>query len=100
MLTTSSEPHDKIKAHVSVIFALVNVCMYVLSCLFNLQDKQIALLIIELLKISECNVIEKWADYTQSLFASQDGTYFLVQVQILQSFETIIILSCKTCHNG
>ena len=31
MHTTSSEPHDEIKAHVSVIFALVNVCMYVLS---------------------------------------------------------------------
>ena len=58
-----------------------------MSCLFNLQDKQIALLIIDLLKISECNVIEKWADYTQSLFASQDGTYFLMQVQIRQSLD-------------
>ena len=73
MLTTSSGPHDKIKAHVSVIFALVNVCMYVLSCLFNLQDKQIALLIIELLKISECNVIEKWADYSNPCLPPKTG---------------------------
>ena len=31
MSVTSSVAHDEIKAHVSVIFALVNVCMYVLS---------------------------------------------------------------------
>ena len=71
-----------------------------MSCLFNLQDKQIALLIIDLLKISECNVIEKWADYTQSLFASQDGTYFLMQVQIRQSFEIVRIQYCKPYHKG
>ena len=71
-----------------------------MSCLFNLQDKQIALLIIDLLKKSECNVIEKWADYTQSLFASQDGTYFLMQVQIRQSFEIVRIQSCKPYHKG
>ena len=69
-----------------------------MSCLFNLQDKQIALLIIDLLKISECNVIEKWADYTQSLFASQDGTYFHVQLQIRQFFEIIRMPYCKHYH--
>ena len=71
-----------------------------MSCLFNLQDKQIALLIIDLLKISERNVIEKWADYTHSLFASQDGSYFLVQLQIRQFFEIIRMPSCKHYHNG